>query len=236
MYCTDAQHFGRSGWGWCPRARGGSRTCACLCARFGGMSALVGFGNEATGVAGQRPRAGALEGCHPISPILPLRTNLELCDYAVIKGIDHHCNFQPTRKAHSQTNGTEALIRGLSVTMIDSPVAQVVQELAEGAQPAWTPPSGQRRVFWLVSDAVFWPEHSRWALCAVPASPARSDRRFNRELVFLNTVRRAFVSEERRPTEDHGWRGLASGGWAAGPVGLVVSEARAGWMQSRRRS
>ena len=30
------------------------------------MSALVGFGNEATGVAGQRPRAGAQEGCHPI--------------------------------------------------------------------------------------------------------------------------------------------------------------------------
>ena len=66
MYCTDAQHFGRSGWGWCPRARGGSRTCACLCARLVGMSALVGFGNEATGVAGQRPRAGAQEGCHPI--------------------------------------------------------------------------------------------------------------------------------------------------------------------------
>ena len=66
MYCTDAQYFGRSGWGWCPRARGGSRTCACLCARLVGMSALVGFGNEATGVAGQRPRAGALEGCHPI--------------------------------------------------------------------------------------------------------------------------------------------------------------------------
>ena len=44
------------------------------------------------------------------------------------------------------------------------------------------------------------------------------------------------MSEERRPTEDHGWRGLASGGWAAGPVGLIVPEARAGWMQSRRRS
>ena len=67
MYCTDAQHFGKSGWGWCPRARGGSRTCACLCARLVGMSELVGFGNEATGVAGQRPRAGAQEGCHPIT-------------------------------------------------------------------------------------------------------------------------------------------------------------------------
>ena len=44
------------------------------------------------------------------------------------------------------------------------------------------------------------------------------------------------MSEERRPPEDHGWRGLASGGWAAGPVGLIVPEARAGWMQSRRRS
>ena len=44
------------------------------------------------------------------------------------------------------------------------------------------------------------------------------------------------MSEERRPPEDHGWRGLASGGWAAGPVGLIVPEARAGWMQSRRRN
>ena len=44
------------------------------------------------------------------------------------------------------------------------------------------------------------------------------------------------MSEERRPPEDHGWRGLASGGWAAGPVGLIVPEARAGWVQSRRRN
>jgi len=60
---------------------------------------------------------------------------------------------------------------------------------AGSGRSARTPPSGQRRVFWLVSDAVFWPERSRWVLCAVPASPARSDRRFNRELVFLSTVR-----------------------------------------------
>jgi hypothetical protein len=60
---------------------------------------------------------------------------------------------------------------------------------AGSGRSARTPPSGQRRVFWLVSDAVFCPERSRWVLCAVPASPARSDRRFNRELVFLNTVR-----------------------------------------------
>jgi hypothetical protein len=60
---------------------------------------------------------------------------------------------------------------------------------AGSGRSARTPPSGQRRVFWLVSDTVFWPERSRWVLCAVPASPARSDRRFNRELVFLNTVR-----------------------------------------------
>ena len=47
------------------RARAAGHAPARMCAWLGGMSALVGFGNEATGVAGQRPRAGALEGCHP---------------------------------------------------------------------------------------------------------------------------------------------------------------------------
>ena len=62
------------------------------------------------------------------------------------------------------------------------------------------PPLGQRRACWLESDAACRPKWPRWVPGAVPASLARSNRRCNRELVFLSTVPQRELTDVRPRT------------------------------------
>ena len=95
-----------------------------------------------------------------------------------------------------------------------------------------TLPLGQRRAYWLESDAACWLKWPRWVPGAAPASLVRFNRWCNRELVFLSTVPQREPTSARGPRAARarerrlggGSRGVGCFGSAGGLFAVVLAE------------